>query len=681
MTALGSLATSASLALAVLFVYVQSWNFKFVNFDDDVYIYANPTVKQGLTIENLRSLLVRPHADLWHPLTTLTHLTDVEMYGLWAGGHHLTSVALHVLATLLIYRAFQLLTGSTNRSALLAAVFALHPLRVESVVWVCERKDVLSGVMLGWLLIAYARYIRRPSRTTYICSLVIFILGCMAKPTFVTVPFVLLLLDYWPLYSDRRTKPEAVERYWKRRVVEKVPYLTVSLIVSWVTIVFQRPAIQSFEAIGVQSRIMNSAISYVVYLRQFFLPTKLTVFYPHRFNDIPLWEAAIAAVLLIGITIICFAARRSCPYFIVGWLWYLGMLVPVIGLLQAGIQAHADRFTYLPQIGIALAVVWGLADLTVAWKWSVKWKLAATGAVVIAMIWTSWRQAGTWTDGLSLFTRNVALTERNAVGQNNLAVALDLAGRPDAALEHARKASEIDVHYVGALANYGDLLRRVGKFDEAVSVLSRAAVLDPENLDILVNQGESLLQLGRTAEAAVIFEGVLLRNDSHGGARINLGLTRYRQERFSDAIAEYRRALEIVPDSAACYSNLGLALLQSNNRPEALIAFRRSLEIRPDHLDTLLSAASMVAATRAFDLATSTEAVGWANRAVELTGRVEPIPLDILASTLAGARRYSEAVVVAEVGLKAAKEKGQSVVVATIEAHLHRFRNGAPITE
>jgi tetratricopeptide (TPR) repeat protein len=666
----------------LLLIYAQTRNFLFVNFDDDRYVYLNDEIKQGLTFDNLRGLLTRSHADLWHPLATLGHMIDVELFGLWAGGHHLVSVGWHIVATLLIYRAFTLLTGSWQRSALAAAIFALHPLRVESVAWVCERKDVLSGVMFGWLLIAYAKYRRAPSTGRYLAMLGVFALGCMAKPTFVPAAFVLLLLDYWPLGKAAVVDGDAsLSIWWRRRVVEKLPLLAIAAAAAWATIVFQQPAIQTLAKFSLRTRLFNALLSYVIYVRQFFWPANLAALYPHRGEGIAIWEASLAAALLIGVTILFFALRRTRPYLIVGWLWYLGMAVPVIGLVQAGVQAHADRFTYLPQIGLAMAAAWALADVATAWRWSPIAKGTAATALALAMSAASRSQATTWADAESLFTTMIARTERNAVAHSNLSVALSLGGREAEALQQARIAAELDPEYVTAQANYGDLLRRAGRHEEALVVLGRTAELNPDDLDVANNLGDVLLSLQRLDEAAAKFEAILREDASYSRARINLGLVRFRQGRFEEAVVEYRRALELRPNSAIARSNLGLALMRLGRRDEAVVEFRRAIELRLEDVDTLLSAASLVATTRSFDAAVVSEAVEWAKRAVDLTGRKDPRSLDILAATLAAAGRFREAIAVADAAYVAALESGRTDLAEAVESHRRSYRNGQPITE
>src|SRR6266542_5637271 len=341
-------------------VFGQTVRYDFVNYDDNEYVYANPNIAHGLTINGVVHAFSGKHSANWHPLTTLSHMLDCQLWGLRAGGHHLTNIVLHTIAVVLLFLVLQQMTGAIWRSAFVAAVFAIHPLRVESVAWIAERKDVLSGVFFMLTLLAYAYYARLPGVGRYLVVVSLFGCGLMSKPMLVTSPFVLLLLDYWPL--DR-----VKGQLWKR-LAEKIPLLALSAVSSITTFLVQKGAVGRTEELPILERINNAIVSYVLYIWQLLWPVNLAVFYPHPENRLPLWEIVSCLLLLICITVVAIALRKQRSYLITGWFWYLGMLVPVIGLVQVGWQGHADRYTYLPQIGLYIALTWGVADLTALYQ-------------------------------------------------------------------------------------------------------------------------------------------------------------------------------------------------------------------------------------------------------------------------------------------------------------------------
>jgi len=332
-------------------VFGQTLAHDFVNFDDHIYVYENPLVVKGLSTEGIVGAFTHTHALNWHPLTTLSHMLDCQLYGLNAGGHHLTNVILHTISVLLLFLVLSQMTGGLWRSAFVAALFAIHPLHVESVAWVAERKDVLSGVFFMLTLAAYSHYARAPSRSRYLLVALLFACGLMSKPMLVTLPFVLLLLDYWPLDKFKDENSEVGSRL-RRLVMEKIPFLALSTCSCLVTLFTQRQGPHAIDQLPFLWRLNNAFVSYLTYIWQMLWPVRLAVFYPHPNNRLPLVEVTVAIAFLIGVSLLVIRLRQSKPYLVTGWFWYLGMLVPVIGLIQVGEQAHADRYTYLPQIGL-----------------------------------------------------------------------------------------------------------------------------------------------------------------------------------------------------------------------------------------------------------------------------------------------------------------------------------------
>jgi tetratricopeptide (TPR) repeat protein len=416
-------------------VFGQTLSHEFINFDDDRYVYENTQVSSGLTLDGFKWLLTHSHASLWHPLTTLSHMADCQIYGLKPGGHHFTNVVLHNIGAILLFLVFRGMTGSIWRSAFVAAIFAIHPMRVESVAWIAERKDVLSGVFFMLTLGAYLHYTRRPSFGRYVTMSIFLACGLMSKATFVAVALVLLLLDYWPL---QRVKdfPD-----WRRMIVEKIPLFVLSAAAAIATMFAQTVTMASLEQLPLLPRLKNAAVSVMVYLRQMFWPTDLAVFYPHPHDQLNILVVAMAAMLIVSITIIAILIHQKYPYLFVGWFWYLVLLVPVLGIVQAGLQARADRFTYLPHIGITMLVTWGCADLAQRWRNRQIILASAATCVIAASMILSYKQTTYWRDSISLWEHAVTVTPDNQTAHTNLAAALWTKGRIAESHQHARAAA------------------------------------------------------------------------------------------------------------------------------------------------------------------------------------------------------------------------------------------------
>src|SRR5438876_6079634 len=502
-------------------VFAQTIRHQFVTYDDPQYVYANPDVSAGVSLGRISWAFTHTIAGNWHPLTTITHMLDCQLYGLKPGGHHFTNVFLHTIAVVLLFVVLQQMACALWRSAFVAALFAIHPLHVESVAWVAERKDVLSGLFFMLTLLAYVHYTRTPSNGRYMIVAFVFALGLMSKPMLVTLPFVLLLLDYWPLGRIKPQRPD-IGRQLLTPIAEKIPLIALSAVSGVITFLAQRHAIGWTEQLPMLARINNAIVTYVIYVRQMFWPVNLAVFYPHPENRLPLWEIALALAVLISITSAAVILRRKAPYFITGWFWYLGMLVPVIGLVQVGWQGHADRYTYLPQIGLYIAGSWALADLSVSWRHRRMVLSAAALFVIGALSWSAWMQASYWRDSETLFTHALAVTKNNDVAENNL----------------------------------GIILLQKGQLDEAISRLQAAIDLRPENGPAHDNLAKAFLQKGRLAEAMVHYRKFLEIEPQNVEARNILGTALIQQGRVKEAIEQWQDALAIEPENGNAASNL-----------------------------------------------------------------------------------------------------------------------------
>jgi protein O-mannosyl-transferase len=480
------------LVLLVLAVFGQTAWHDFVNFDDPAYVSENPYTTQGLTQQTIAWSFTSFYSSNWHPLTWLSHALDCQLYGTQsAAGHHLTNVALHAAVAILLFLILWRMTGDLWPSAFVAALFAIHPLRAESVAWVAERKDLLSGLFFMLTLAAYFSYAQRPfSPARYLLVAVLFALGLMAKPMLVTLPFVLLLLDYWPL--GRMASPAGNPLKLKHLVAEKIPLFAIAAASCIVTSIAQRQSMAVSECLPFSLRIANALLAYVAYIGQFFYPLGLAAFYPLPDSTLPLWKIIASALLLAGVSAGAWAARRRFPCLLVGWLWYLGMLLPVIGLVQVGDQARADRYTYLPEIGLAIAVTWGIAQLSLSWPHR-RWICSVASALVITIFAAiAYQQTSYWRNSETLWTHALRCTERNATAQDNLGVAMTQRGNIPRAIECFQEAIAINPRAADARNCLGVLLAQNERIDEAIGQFQAALQIRPNFVDASKNLAMAL---------------------------------------------------------------------------------------------------------------------------------------------------------------------------------------------
>jgi tetratricopeptide (TPR) repeat protein len=569
-----------ALALLVWIAFGQTIHYGFVNFDDDVYVYKNPQVAGGLTRSGAGWAFTHVHSSNWHPLTWLSHMLDAQLYGLNAGGHHATNVLIHAATVFLLFLLLRQMTGFLWRSAFVAAVFAIHPLRTESVAWVAERKDVLSGFFFVLTLIAYVWYARRAwSFRRY--AVVALMLSCalMAKPVAVTIPFVLFLLDYWPL--NRWTLSEGRSIQW-RIIYEKIPLFALSGATCVITIVAQEQAVSPLPLIA---RIDNAVLSYIVYLRQMVYPSGLVVLYPFPESGLPLWKIVGAVALLFAISTCVVVARRKQPWLLFGWLWYLGMLVPMIGILQVGAQAHADRYTYLPQIGLYLALAWTVAELGIRWS-RYRLLLSGTCAAVLALLVICTRhQVSYWQNSHTLWTRALAFTSENIIAQNNLGNALLDEGNVDEAILHFENARQIKPEDPKAAFNLGNALIQKGRLNDGIENLTQALQLKPDYAEAHINLASAFLKVDRVDDAIDHYQKALQILPNLATAWNDLGFARLQKGSVADAIACFRKAVELDPGQAVTRNNLGNALVQQGKIDEAIAHYQTALQLKPDYAE------------------------------------------------------------------------------------------------
>ncbi|HEY5999605.1 MAG TPA: tetratricopeptide repeat protein [bacterium] len=553
----------------------------FLQFDDNEYVVDNPRVRTGLTLAGVRWALTSFHSANWHPLTWLSHMLDVQLFGLDPRGHHATSVLLHALAAALLFLAAHRLTGMRWRSALVAALFAVHPLRVESVAWVAERKDVLAGVFFMLVLLAYERAARRgdPGRSPWVPLFLA--LGLMAKPMLVTVPCVLLLLDWWPLGRALPAAAARGPRFRARLIAEKLPLFALAAFSAAITLVAQTEAraIVVMPAATAAARVLNASSSVITYVVQTVWPADLALFYPLATTPAPWTAGAIACVGLLVVTAALVRSRPTLPFLATGWLWFLGMLAPVLGLVQVGYQAHADRYTYLPQIGLTVAAVWGAA--TLAGRWRVRRLAPAAGAATIAALATiATTQAGLWRDGETIFRHTLAVTRDNWLVRGNLGFLLFSQGRYAEAEPELREAVRINPAFSSAQNNLGNVLALTGRAAEAIPAFRAAIAADPRNAQASANLGNALAEVGRLDEAAEAYRAAIRLDPAGAVARVNLGAILANAGRLPEAEALFRETTRLRPDSSEAWQALGRALALLGRRDEALAAQREAERLR-----------------------------------------------------------------------------------------------------
>ena len=620
-----------TLAICVFFtaiiwaVFGQTLHHQFVNLDDNEYVYDNLHVTGGLTWDGISWAFTHTWAHNWHPLTWLSLMLDDQVYGLEPGGYHLTNIFLHGATAILLFIVLRQMTGFLWRSAFVAALFAVHPLHVESVAWVSERKDVLSALFFMLALLCYAKYVtrgawrvpgsgdvtppvtRHPSRPYYAFALLFFALGLMSKPMLVTMPIVLLLIDYWPL---KRVQGSGFKvQGWGGLVREKIPFFGLSALSCLATVLAQYSVIQPLKHVPLSARLGNAAVSCVTYLGQMFYPRTLVAYYPFPEHGYEPWWLAGAIAVLVTISVIVWLWRDRRPYLLVGWLWYLVMLVPVIGIVQVGTQAHADRYTYLSQIGLYVLLIWLVAEW---WRWR-RWSLGAIAAMTIAACGVgAWIQAGYWRDSETLWRH-----------------ALTLPGNDDVP---------------GLHDNLGTALDKEGRLDEAMAEYRKALAIMPD----------------------------------FANAHNNLGFALFRKHRLDEAIEEYQAALESDPGLVIARSNLGNTLLRVGRPKEAVEQFEKVLEIAPEQPTTLNSLAWVMATSPDASLRNGARAVELAERIDRITDGKLPECLDTLAAAQAEDGKFGDAVANEQRAIDAAQAMGNKAFVVEAAGRLKLYQARRP---
>ena len=665
---------SAVLVIATLVTYEPVRHNDFVNYDDIPYITENTHITHGITQQSLWQAFTKPHFFMWHPLTTISHILDYEFFGLNPIGHHSVSVLIHIANALLLFWILNNLTGAIWASAFVAAVFALHPLQVESVAWAAERKTVLSG--LFWLLTmaAYIRYARQPRLGRYMLLLIVFGLCIMTKPVVVTLPFVLLLLDYWPLERIRRGQIG-------RLIAEKTPLLAMSAALSVITIIAQKggKAVISLDIISLDTRIANVFSSYIKYIGKLVWPSGLAVFYPPSYPAIPKTTTAFYIFLFILISAISIYAGRRRKYIAIGWLWFAGTLVPMIGIVQSGFQAMANRYMYLSMLGLLIIIALAGKEL-IAKHPRLKTIAAIMGVISLSCLLVLTRmQVRHWQNSLTLFEYALKTTQNNPVIETYYGCALFYeTGQLDEAEKHLSNAVRLSPTYAKALSNLGRVYIKQGKTNEAISCFTNLLRQNENSADGHYDLALSLGMQKKYDEAIKHLTRTLETEPNYPDAHNKMGIALLATGKPDDSIRYFDEALRINKDKSEVYGNLGTAYMRLGKYGPGIYNFNKAVEQKPDSIENLNRLAWALATVEDISLSDANKAIEAAGRACELTGNKNAEYLDTLAVTYAAAGRFEEAKVTAKKALSIAKETSREELADEIQKRIKLYETGQP---
>jgi tetratricopeptide (TPR) repeat protein len=737
------LAVCGLLLLAVALVFGQTLHYGFLNYDDDAYVFENPHVLRGLGMEEVCWAFTDRHTANWIPLCWISLILDRQIYGPGAGGYHFSNVLLHAATAIALFLVLRSMTRRLWPSAAVAALFALHPLRVESVAWVTERKDVLSGLLFMLTLAAYVSYARhRFSLLRYLAVVVLFALALMAKAAVVTLPPLLLLLDYWPLGrmgAEGDKSPAAVGGSWTRSlgllVLEKLPLLALaaasSAVATWA-------AGDSLIPCPLESRIANVMVHYVGYLGQLFYPVGLGTAYVPPAHPWPVTQALAAFLLLAAVTAVAVLCVRRRPYLLIGWLWYLGMSVPIIGLVPLGMEATANRFTYLTQIGLCVALVWSVADLGQRWSHG-RWLYGLAAVPVLGVLMLgAWRQTGFWRDNETLWPHALACTSENWLAHNNLGLTLARRGELDEAMGHFRQAFRLKPDFANAYNNLGLVLLRRERFDDAYVQFQKSVEIEPRQAATQYNLANALAARGRLDEAVAHYQMALKLKPDEPRFYYCFAVALAQQGRLDEAIEQYGRvtaarpdkaqacchlaakvealgnirqaiglykmALKVNPDCAEAHNNLARLLatcpdaalgsatpeaycqlaaavqLRGNIR-QTIELYKMALKVKPDYVEAHNNLAWLLATGPDASLRSASEAIAHARRAEQLCGGRQPVVLDTLAAAYAEAGRFPEASATARRALALATQQNDAAAAGKLRRRLALYEAGKPYHE
>jgi tetratricopeptide (TPR) repeat protein len=624
---------------AIFAVYWPVYNCEFIEYDDNVYVTSNANIQSGLNWKSICWAFTTDYSGTWHPVTWLSHTLDYQLFKGWAGGHHLINVLFHITNTLVLFCVLMRMTGAVWPSAFVAAIFALHPLHVESVAWIAERKDLLSTFF--WLLTmwAYVGYVENPRPKWYLAAFVLFVLGLMSKPMLVTLPFVLLLLDFWPLQR----------KFSRWLLIEKIPFFICSFIDSVVTFLVQQGinVVADLKSFGLTTRISNTVVSYITYITKMIWPSRLAVLYPYAGSGLSITRVVVCGLLLVLISICFIYPARRHRFLAVGWLWYLGTLVPVIGLVQTCAQAAADRYTYMTLTGLFIIIAWSAKEFTPKWRY--KNVILVSLAVVVLVAWalTASRQLRYWKNSLTLFEHTLKVTKNNFI-----------------------------IH-----TDYISCLYEAGRIDEVIEQSGKLLKYTPNSAETHNNLGVALLRTGRIQEAVEHFRLAIKYKSDFSTAHLNLACALQNQGNLDEAAAHLAETLRLDPNSALAHYYFGKALERKGKISEAVTHFEEALRLKPDWVEPMNDLAWFLAASKETSIHNPDKAVRLALRACELTDYKKPDLLDTLAVSYAATGAFDKAVETAEKALELCQSSQQETLKEKIKNRLVLFKAGKPYIE
>jgi tetratricopeptide (TPR) repeat protein len=679
------------IALITFIAFTPLLQNQFVDYDDNAYLVENPHVQSGITLRSIVWAFTTTHMGNWHPLTWLNYMVDWKLFGPNARWHHLESLVFHTANALLLFLVLKRMTGAIWQSAFVAAAFALHPLHVESVAWAAERKDVLSTFF--WLLTmwAYVLYVEKPKAGRYLLVALSLCLGLMAKPMLVTLPFVLLLLDYWPLQRFQRpSKGNGLKIPQDNRgktilylILEKIPLFLLVILFSLVTFFAQQSkgAVESFDRLIIESRINNALVSYAAYITKMFWPARLAVFYPHPRYGLPIWKTVVASLLLASITLLVIRRAQRQRWFLVGWLWYLGTLVPVIGLIQVGAQAMANRYTYVPIIGLFIIAAWQIPELITKWPHKKIILKASTVVIVSAMMICTWRQTGYWQNCFTLSSYAIKVTTGNYVAHTMLGSALHKQGNFEDAICHYKESLRLRPNHANTEGDIGLALLNLGRLDEAALQFRKALMLKGDMQKWHSGLAIALDKLGRLDEAIEHYRQALELKSDDPTMHEQLATALCRKGNFEEAIKDYEDWLRLNPNQAEIVKNMGNIYLMAGKTKQAIDYWAKAVELKPDFSEALNNLAWMLSTTKDNNLRNLSDAVKYAQRACELTDYKQAELLDTLAVTYAAVGSFPEAIETAEKAIELAKAAGKKDLAEEIRKRLELYKAGQPYHE
>jgi tetratricopeptide (TPR) repeat protein len=706
----------------------------FINYDDQIYVYQNPVVSRGLTLPGVVWAFTHTVCANWHPITVLSHMLDCSLFGLNPWGHHLTNVLWHSVAVVLLFLVLREITGCLGRSAFVAAVFAVHPLHVESVAWVSERKDILSAIFFVLMLGSYSRYTRSGSAKWYLGTIFLFAAGLMSKPMLVTVPFLLLLIDYWPL-----KRFELRDQNWRsirphlHLLYEKWPLLLLSALSCVATVIAQQRTIAALDKLPMASRIGNAFVATTVYIRQMFWPTDLAVLYPipnRGLSVSSIYLCAAAIIITSGISVVL--AKKK-PYIFAGWFWFLGMLVPVIGIIQVGLQAHADRYTYLPEIGLYIVTAWAVFDLATPWRNREAIFVGSSIVIICGLGFLSHKQISYWHDDLTLWSHTLAVTDDNDAAEDAVSALLLRQGKLDESISHATREVQLKpksaegharlgvalfrkhelskaleqfeyvlelrptfpaIHYdiATVLLEKGQVKEAISEYQKELAQKDRvqlnndfgAPVASESYVDealLHANLGDALARDGRLLEAAIEFRAALKISPDRPKFHYNLGSVLLQMGQTDEAIGEFRSELKLQPNDALAHSDLGIALSQTHDVSGAINEWSKALQSEPGNTNAQCNLAWIFSTSPDASIRNGEKAVELARQALERSGEKDPRIFRVLAAAYAENGEFSRASVIAEKGRELAERLRNSNVAQTLESDLSLYRGNIPLRE